>query len=239
MIEAIFFDLYETLVTEFDPDWRPRPTAAERLGIDQRVFDAEWRTRQPERLTGAYPDFPSVLRDVCRVVAQPADEAVIRQLRDERLGHKAKPFARLDPAVLDSVRAIGGMAVKLGVIGNCGGPEEVAGWDGSELAEHFQDVVLSFEVGCAKPNSEIYHLACERLGVAPERSIFVGDGGFDELAGAAKVGMIPYWASWFIDRWPDWRRSQPVYDKARTYPRLKTPEELVAIVEEQRIQTAE
>lgn len=43
------------------------------------------------------------------------------------------------------------------------------------LEELFHDVVDSSEVGMRKPNLRIYRLACERLDVEPERSIFLDD----------------------------------------------------------------
>ncbi|HEY8030652.1 MAG TPA: HAD family hydrolase, partial [Gaiellaceae bacterium] len=48
---------------------------------------------------------------------------------------------------------------------------------------------FSSAVGLRKPDPQIYRLACERLGVEPHESVFVGDGGNDELAGAERVGM--------------------------------------------------
>lgn len=41
--------------------------------------------------------------------------------------------------------------------------------------ELFDAVVESWEVGVRKPNPAIYRLACERLGVAPERAVFLDD----------------------------------------------------------------
>ena len=40
-------------------------------------------------------------------------------------------------------------------------------------------------------------LSCERLGVAPEEAVFVGDGGSSELEGAAGAGIRPYQAFWY------------------------------------------
>ena len=79
-----------------------------------------------------------------------------------------------------------------------------------------------------KPDSEIYRLGCRELDVDLGRAMFVGDGGSDELSGAAEAGLRPYWASWFIDRWPEWRQSQDVYTRAQKWPRLKSPAEVVA-----------
>jgi putative hydrolase of the HAD superfamily len=43
------------------------------------------------------------------------------------------------------------------------------------LDELFDTVVDSCEVGLRKPNPAIYRLACERLGVAPERAVLLDD----------------------------------------------------------------
>nr|WP_312577162.1 HAD hydrolase-like protein [Sedimentibacter sp.] len=40
-----------------------------------------------------------------------------------------------------------------------------------------------------KPNCDIYNIAIKKLNVNPEKSVFVGDGGSDELLGARRVGM--------------------------------------------------
>jgi hypothetical protein len=70
--------------------------------------------------------------------------------------------------------------------------------------------------------------------VAPNDAIFVGDGGSDELDGAAGVGMAAYQATWFLDRWPAWRRAGPIYERASGYPRLRTLADLRALVAAQR-----
>jgi putative hydrolase of the HAD superfamily len=52
--------------------------------------------------------------------------------------------------------------------------------------------VYSVEVGICKPDPAIYQAACERLGVAPEECVYVGDGGSHELSGAVAVGMTAF-----------------------------------------------
>ena len=59
-----------------------------------------------------------------------------------------------------------------------------------ELALHhlFDDIVVSAEVGVAKPAARIFQLAAERLGVAPAACVFVDD--WDQNVEAAReVGM--------------------------------------------------
>jgi len=61
------------------------------------------------------------------------------------------------------------------------------------VAELFEIVVDSSEVGLRKPNPAIYHLALERLGgVAPERAVFLDDfeGNVDAAAAIGMHGIV-------------------------------------------------
>jgi HAD superfamily hydrolase (TIGR01509 family) len=52
----------------------------------------------------------------------------------------------------------------------------------SGIAELFDEVVLSYEVGAQKPDPKIFRLTCDRLGVEPERALMVGDTAADGAA---------------------------------------------------------
>lgn len=58
----------------------------------------------------------------------------------------------------------------------------------NELAELFDVVVLSSEVGMVKPDPDIYCLAAERLGIAPEDCLMVDDL-TENIIGAQSIGM--------------------------------------------------
>ena len=65
--------------------------------------------------------------------------------------------------------------MKTGILSNSGDGarrEEARRYGFPELVD---DIVYSHEVGLAKPDPAIYHLACERLGVEPARTVFVDD----------------------------------------------------------------
>ena len=47
--------------------------------------------------------------------------------------------------------------------------------DGLGIVSLFDEIVCSAEVGCAKPEPEIYALACNRLGLPPAACVFVDD----------------------------------------------------------------
>lgn len=57
-----------------------------------------------------------------------------------------------------------------------------------EDTDLFDDIVLSFQVGLAKPDPKIFELAAQRLGLKLEECLFVDDLA-KYLVGAEKVGM--------------------------------------------------
>jgi putative hydrolase of the HAD superfamily len=90
-------------------------------------------------------------------------------------------------STLERLRARG---LKIGLITNCSS-EIPAMWDESPFAPLVDACVFSCRMGARKPDSRLYELAAEKLGVDPEACVYVGDGNDDELAGAARVGMRP------------------------------------------------
>jgi putative hydrolase of the HAD superfamily len=224
---AVVFDLFETLVTEFDPHWRPVASPASQLGVPDVIFNDVWRSRKADRMT-ATVDFREILREACRaadlVIDQRVDK-IIESLHVQRLAAKAKPFLAVDRRVLAMLARLRTEGFKLGVLSNCA-VEEVAAWPDSPLASWFDDVVFSYQVGFAKPDPRIYGRVCDGLGVTADRVTFVGDGGSDELAGARRAGMTPYRARWFLDQWPQQYRDHQV-ERQRGFPALLSPDELL------------
>jgi len=81
----------------------------------------------------------------------------------------------------------------LGVITNGEGEIQRAKLAAIGLGERFPLVVASSEAGCAKPDSAIFALACERLGVAPADAACVGDRLDLDAHGAAAAGLRGIW----------------------------------------------
>ena len=75
---------------------------------------------------------------------------------------------------------------------------EVEAWSSGPMAQFFDEVVFSCHEGVMKPEHEIFHLACSRLGVVPSECLYVGDGGNSELIASAEVGMTAVLTSQFL-----------------------------------------
>ncbi|HWF74823.1 MAG TPA: HAD family phosphatase [Solirubrobacteraceae bacterium] len=90
-----------------------------------------------------------------------------------------------DPEMLAAVRAARAAGVRTGMVSNSWGTRR---YDRAVLAELFDGVVISGEVGVRKPAPEIYALGAERIGLAPSACVFVDDLPFN-LTPAAELGM--------------------------------------------------
>jgi putative hydrolase of the HAD superfamily len=72
------------------------------------------------------------------------------------------------------------------------------------LAELLDFAVFSSEVGKRKPHPAIFERALEALDVTPAETLFVGDRLYEDVRGAADLGMRTVQAVWFrADENPD------------------------------------
>ena len=56
-----------------------------------------------------------------------------------------------------------------------------------------ESIVVSGAVGVAKPDPEIFRIACERLGTSPESCVYVCDSFASDVVGATSAGMPVVW----------------------------------------------
>jgi putative hydrolase of the HAD superfamily len=231
MIAAVCFDLFETLVTEYIADYQPTPSLAQRLQIDPKQLAHAWTALTPARFRGELPDYPAALRALCHRVGSPVTEDLIAQLHKELLLQKVRPFAHVDHRIMAMLSTLRQHGFKLGLISNASS-EEVAAWQHSALACAFDVTIFSYAVGWIKPEPEIYWMTCEALEVEPNATLFIGDGSSDELMGAKRAGLMPYWATWFLDQWPNAKQSPQQRQENEQFVRLAAPSDLFAVVDE-------
>jgi putative hydrolase of the HAD superfamily len=61
------------------------------------------------------------------------------------------------------------------------------------LVDAFDVVVIAEEVGVAKPDAEIFQLACDQLRIAPHQAVHVGDRLDVDAVGAVRAGLTGVW----------------------------------------------
>jgi FMN phosphatase YigB (HAD superfamily) len=213
---AILFDLFDTLVW-FDSARLPlveikgqRVHTTARLLHQRLAEDAPAVTleacygalgeswREAERLRAL--DFrevpaPARFRDFLRRLGIDPDAAPNALIPDlinthrRELGRAAAFPAHHGPLL----RALGEQA-QLAVVSNFDyTPTALDILESAGVADLFQTVVVSDEVGWRKPHPEIFSRALADLGVTPGEALFVGDRADIDVVGAQRLGMPVAW----------------------------------------------
>jgi putative hydrolase of the HAD superfamily len=185
--DAVLIDLYDTLVWGEWPGLRD--SMAGRIGITsaelQAAFDATRPSRGVGSFAGAEEDMASVLA-ACGVEPEAGLITELLELERRSLLTRIHPYEDSIP-VLRALRARG---VRTALVSNCSRSTRPV-VDDLGLEREMDAVVLSFEVGAAKPDAAIYRAALDRLGSEPAGAAFVDDQSV-YCDGAAALGMRTY-----------------------------------------------
>lgn len=200
MIQGVLFDLFETLVTESRSSSQRASALAAELGLKNEAYRRLWRPRRREIVLGRC-SFRDTLAQIVRSLGGTPDMGLIERLRARRVDEKAAVLRAVEGDVIAALGLLQTNGLKLGLVTNSFA-EDVAGWEGSPLHPWFDVAVFSCATGLAKPDPEIYRTACRTLRVPPEHTLYVGDGGDDELTGARSAGLHAARALWYVSRWP-------------------------------------
>ena len=189
--DAVIFDLFGTLIDNLTdvPFHACLRDMANALGADAEQFIAIWTdpTMIHTRMSGTpstFNEYLALVSERCAVEFAPAQVSEARRIRTAYTRHCLAPRE----GTIAVLRGLQEQGYKIGLIANCTW-EVPELWSETEFAPLFEKPVFSCAAGMAKPDSRIYHLACANLAVAPERSVFIGDGSNHELHGARQVGM--------------------------------------------------
>lgn len=192
-IRGVIFDIHSTLVDQGDADtWLDAALAMSphALAPDERrdlvaFLDRIWE--------GARISDPDSTRDLsfdahARVFHELIDAGpgVDRSLADALYSAMLDTWHVYDDAIpmLQALRSAG---IRTCLLSNAGVPistvldrEGMTGW--------YDDAVLSYEVGCVKPDERIFRIALDRLGLPAEEVLMVGDHARDD-GGATHLGI--------------------------------------------------
>lgn len=171
-MDAVLLDLYDTIVRSRWGQLSERITAE--LGIEKPdLFRAYERTRAA-RGVGTYGSVQGDMTAIVEAVGVDPDPALIaRLLKMER--EFAETGVELWEDSVPVVRELRARGTKTALISNCSHSTRPI-VERLGIAEEFDEILLSFEVGMHKPDPGIYQEALRRLGdIAPDRAVFVDD----------------------------------------------------------------
>ena len=193
-IEACVFDAYGTLFDVHSAVGRHRA----RLGEAAYSVSASWRAKQLQytwlrSLMFRWTEFAEVTADALDFAldeAGIADGSLRRDLLDAYRSLECYPeVAR----VLDALRA-GGM--RTAILSNGSRSMLDAAVESAGIGSRLDAVLSVDEVRVFKPHPDVYHLACDRLGVQRRAVCFLSSNAWD-AAGAATFGFRVVWVNRF------------------------------------------
>lgn len=181
---AVIFDLYDTLVWS---DWPAHATLiADQLGVHQSAVVAAYDRLREHRDGGGLADAEAILIAVARACEVDATEAEIARLVALEADFLTGTVHWYEDS-LPTLRRLRESDVPTAVISNCS-PTTRPVVDRLGVEAEVDAVILSCEVGAAKPSPEIFTTALDRLSVPASAALFVDDRA-DYLDGAAAVGI--------------------------------------------------
>lgn len=196
-VEAVFFDFGGVFI---DSPFAMAGDAAARLGVEADTlievvfgpYDAD--TDHPwHRVERGELAFEAARVEIAALATASGFEIDPFAVLADLVGsHQVRDF------MVDAVRDLRALGIRTGVITN-----NIAEFGSTWRAmvpvdELFDDVVDSSAVGVRKPGAAIFHLACERLGVAPGAAAFIDDfqGNVD---GAVAAGLRAVCCGYSVD----------------------------------------
>lgn len=198
--QAVIFDLFETLITEWGHKKYTKNEMCSELGVEREKFDVYWNQKERERYSGEISFADSILF-VCEKCGNKIDDLTLSRIIDKRIRTKSLCFEYINPDLYLLLECLKAKGLKLAIISNCSS-EEVKVIRQSRIYEYFNQVILSYEIKMQKPDVRIYKKASDLLGVAADECIFIGDGGNNELEGAKLAGMEAIQAKWYTNQLP-------------------------------------
>jgi HAD superfamily hydrolase (TIGR01509 family) len=183
-VDALLVDLYDTIVWG---DW-PRLSGhlAGRLGVDIVTLRVGLEATHAGRSTGRYGSVSGDLAAVAEACGMVSREPFLSELVTNVVGFLQQNVHLYDD-VLPVLRRLRSSGTRVALVSNCDHATRPV-VDALGLEREVDSILLSCEVGSAKPDAGIFLEALRRLQATAEGSVFVDDQPC-YLDGAATLGI--------------------------------------------------
>jgi epoxide hydrolase-like predicted phosphatase len=178
-IQAVYWDIGGVLVrTE---DRQPRSSLAAQLGISyQELDELLWGGERGKKAQVGLISEEEQWRHVCQVCGWSVDKA-------SELKRAFFAGDRVDTVLAEYVRGLKTRYLT-GVISNAISGAQKFLEEQARIADAFDHITFSYQVGVMKPDARIYQHALQGLNVQPQEAVFIDDFAHN-VAGAREVGM--------------------------------------------------
>lgn len=185
--EAIIFDLFHTLVSPKSDETSGRNTS-DLLGIPGKEWNRLLWESSEHRLRHSSQDDVSIIRELVRMYDPSISESTIREATRIRAMRFRDCLVNPPKERVDIIRQLHEKGHRMILLSNADVMEK-RGWDESPFAPFFMKALFSCDIGYIKPELDAYKAALHASQSNPDGTVFVGDGGSDELKGAKACGI--------------------------------------------------
>jgi len=221
MIRAIVFDFGQTLVDSAEgfrtAEKEAQRKAATALGpMDEEAFLALYREIRSRFHVRSDFSRKRILDELFRHYGRKPDSALLERWETE-YWEKVNAMTRIFPEA-PAVLAALGARYRLALITNAQGQTETGKHrlgNYPELMKSFETIVVAGEGGIpAKPDPLPFRLCLDRLKIAPDEAVYVGDDWRIDVCGSEAAGMHPVWLRHrlLLRNWPQVETEAPVID---------------------------
>lgn len=176
-IKAIFFDLYETLIY-LPIDTIPYKQFYSACGITDKAAQREFDDITFRKDLLSFQAVADELGIECSGQAQELTKILNYEISQARIYGDA----------IVALKEIKKLGIPMGLISNLVSPYKRPVYD-LGIDSFFDKIIFSCEVGCRKPEKEIYLLACQEMNIEPEQGLMVGDTVISDYEGPLAAGM--------------------------------------------------
>lgn len=198
MIKTIFFDLFFTLIT---PTYFDKDNEYDILNLTSAEWEkyAENDLLYQDRAMGHVKTEKEIINAISDIMPYKITDYQKQEILVRREKRMKNALLNVNAEILDTLQALKDKHIKICIISNADIIDKKY-WDEGILASYFDEAVFSCDVGLLKPDIKIYEYAIQKMGASPIESIFVGDGGSQELYGAKKAGMQTVFTEFLIKK---------------------------------------
>lgn len=204
MFRAIVFDLDHTL---FDRYGTLRETLHAFYQHYRNIIPKEVSLEQfIEKLIETEKQY--IHYDWIRVIHECAKVGIISPMSDEEVKqavgvivNKCWPIAAVEyPFTKPTLKRLKEMGYKIGLITNGNHKPQSLKLEMLGLADYFDEIVISGDVGANKPDPAPFRAFAEKIGIDPKEMIYVGDHPLNDVEGSRRAGYTPVWVK-TINNW--------------------------------------
>jgi putative hydrolase of the HAD superfamily len=171
-VRAVLLDLYDTLA------WTEWPTMRaeleDRFGLGEAELLRALTTTREARSTGAFGSADGDLAAILEAAGVHPDPQLVHELSEARVRALADDGVHLWDDSVPTLRELRARGLRTAIVSNCDHATRPI-VDDLGLEREADAIVLSFEVGVAKPDPGIYRAALAAVGAGPEEAVFVDD----------------------------------------------------------------